>query len=114
MLKSDLKTFIKTLKKLTDDRFNFTVYKTPSDSLGIMMFFCDKHISTSYTLKDELTALNAFDVLIDLIKHAELKNDHTYFENTKACVLLRTMFPDNGPVQLSQWSVMAPLSHRPW
>ena len=80
MKKSDLKTFVKTLQKLTDDRFKFNLYKTPSDSIGIMMFFCDKHVSTSYTLKDELTALNALDVLIDLIKYAELKSDHTYFE----------------------------------
>ena len=80
MLKSDLKVFQNTLQKLTDDRFNFVTYKTPSDSIGIMMYFCGNHVASSYTLKDELTALNAFDVLIDLIMYSELKHDQAYFE----------------------------------
>lgn len=81
VLKADLKKFYRTLNKLTDGRFNFSLNRTFENGvfyLELNTHFCSKLIHVCRV--NEVTEMDALECLIDLCNYATLKHDQDYFD----------------------------------
>lgn len=78
----DLIKFYSVLSKLTDDRFNFSVYRNPNlQDFRIEMYYCNEYITS--TNFEEFHQFEAFDCLVDLIKNCidyeEIEKQNAFF-----------------------------------
>lgn len=80
--------FLSVLKKLTDSRFNFSMYnhyEEDSWSLRVDMLFCNSYVSSSKVVN--LSELTAIEALKELIIDASEKNE--YFKQFGVCFQIK-------------------------
>lgn len=80
--KTQVKPFLKTLQKLTDNRFTFGIVQNFKDTnkYDLSLHFCDSFVASTAIIDNDFSPENAFDCLVALIQDEHKYSSMPYFD----------------------------------